>query len=143
MSGRYKHTQTGYLMLSILGTGMLFISGLILVRGGNWIAFAVLLILAVCSVLFASLTIEIEEDILRFKFGPGVFHKEFLLNDIEDCEVVRNPWYYGWGIRLTPHGWLYNVSGFSAVQISLKNGKQFRLGTDTPQELCQAIKQSL
>ena len=83
------------------------------------------------------------KNILRFKFGPGVFYKEFLLTDIEDCEVVRNPWYYGWGIRLTPHGWLYNVSGFSAVQIRLKNGEKFRLGTDTPQELCQAIKQSL
>jgi hypothetical protein len=65
------------------------------------------------------------------------------LADIASCAVVQNPWWYGWGIRLTPQGWLYNVAGRSAVEIRLKSGKRFRIGTDEPQQLCQALQQAL
>ncbi|GAI51787.1 unnamed protein product [marine sediment metagenome] len=69
--------------------------------------------------------------------------KRFKLNEIESCQVVKNHWYYGWGIRLTPHGVLYNVSGFDAVEIKLRTGKKFRIGTDVPQELEEAIRQAI
>jgi len=39
--------------------------------------------------------------------------------------------------------WIYNVSGWSAVEIIMKNGKIYRIGTDTPSELEAAIKQSI
>ena len=52
---------------------------------------------------------------------------------------VRNSWIHGWGIHRTPHGWLYNVSGWEAVEIALTSGKRFRLGTDEPQQLTQAL----
>jgi len=61
--------------------------------------------------------------------------------EIEDATPVRNHWFYGWGIRLTPHGWLYNVSGLGAVEIVLSSGKHYRIGTDRPEELAQAIQQ--
>ncbi|MEK7656054.1 MAG: hypothetical protein AAB386_05245 [Patescibacteria group bacterium] len=35
--------------------------------------------------------------------------------------------------------WIYNVSGFDAVEIILKNGKIYRIGTDVPKELEVAI----
>ena len=140
MDAIYKHTQIGYLMLIAIGVAILFILGAILTQGGNWILFSVLLLLIVCVILFATLTVKIQNNTLIWYFGPGFWHKQISLSDIQDCEVVRNHWYYGWGIRLTPHGWLYNVSGLSAVQIRLKNGKQIRIGTDTPEELYKAIK---
>jgi hypothetical protein len=52
------------------------------------------------------------------------------LADIAGCEAIRTRWWYGWGIHLTPYGWLYNVSGFDAVAITLRNGRKFALGTD-------------
>ncbi len=55
----------------------------------------------------------------------------------------ENPCYYGWGIRWTPNGWLYNVSGFYAVEIKMKTGKKYRIGTDAPNELEKAIKESI
>lgn len=109
----------------------------------NRVAFIVLIILGVCLVLFATLTVVIEEDVLEIRFGPGVIRKKFLLKDIESCQIVKNPWYYGWGIRLTPHGWLYNVSGFYAVEIKIKTGKKYRIGTDVSNELEKAIRQSI
>jgi len=51
--------------------------------------------------------------------------------------------YYGWGIHFTPNGWLCNVSGSSAVEIIMKNGKKYRIGTNVPSELEQAIRQSV
>jgi len=91
--------------------------------------------------LFYSLTVEIDETELIIKFGFGVINKKFILKDIKSCHTVKNPWYYGWGIRLTPHGWLYNISGLSAIEIQVKNGKKYRIGTDEPEKLKHAITQ--
>ncbi len=118
--------------------------GIVLAKAGiNWIAIGVLIIIAVALVLFSSLTVVIWEEELEVRFGPGPIRKRFKLNEIESCKVVKNHWYYGWGIRLTPHGVLYNVSGFYAVEIKLRMGKKFRIGTDVPQELEVAIQQAL
>ena len=128
-------------MITVYTLGILFIAWLMAIYGFNWIAFVVLIILGVCLVLFATLTVVIDEDVLEIRFGPGVIRKKFPLKDIESCRVVKNPWYYGWGIRLTPHGWLYNVSGFHAVEIKMKTGKKYRIGTDVPNDLEKTIKQ--
>ena len=143
MIKRYQHTQIGCLIIIALAIGLLFIAYLMAVYGFNWIAFAVLIILGVCLVLFATLTVLIEEDVLEIRFGPGVIRKKFPLKDIESCQVVKNPWYYGWGIRLTPHGWLYNVSGSYAVEIRMKTGKKYRIGTNVPNDFEKAIRQSI
>lgn len=49
----------------------------------------------------------------------------------------------GWGIRITPHGMLYNVSGSEAVEIRMKNVRRFRLGTDEPEVLRGAILKAM
>jgi len=143
MIKRYQHTQIGYLTIIALAIALFFIAYLVAVYGFNWIAFAVLIILGVCLVLFATLTVVIEEDVLEIRFGPGAIRKKFLLKDIESCQVMKNPWYYGWGIRLTPHGWLYNVSGSYAVQVKMRTGKKYQIGTDVPNELEKVIRQSI
>jgi len=141
MIERYKHTQVGYLIITVMAAVMVLI-GIVLANAGiNWIAIGVLVIIAVTLVLFSSLTVVIWEEELEVRFGPGPIRKRFKLNEIESCQVVKNPWYYGWGIRLTPHGMLFRVSGFRAVQIKLRTGKKFQIGTDVPQELERAIRQ--
>jgi hypothetical protein len=89
--------------------------------------------------LFGSLTVEVDDEELRHWFGPGFWKKSYQLLDIESATVVRNSWIYGWGIRFTPHGWLYNVSGLDAVQLQLRSGRKLRIGTDDPQGLIEAI----
>jgi hypothetical protein len=94
---------------------------------------------------FVSLQVSVNEKYLRIKFGYGIYQKTFLLNDIMSAGVVKNHWYYGWGIRvwLWPKMWIYNVSGFDAVEITLKNGKTYRIGTDEPKKLEQTILRSM
>jgi len=143
MNKIYKHTQFGYLITILLTIGIILILLLMKIYGFNWIAFIVLVFLILCLLLFSTLTISINNDILEISFGIGLIRKKFLLKDIESCRIVKNPWYYGWGIRLTPYGWLYNVSGFYAVEIVLKTGKRYRIGTNAPNELEKAIQESI
>jgi hypothetical protein len=118
--------------------------GIILANTGvNWIAIAVLIVLAVALVLFPSLTVAIQEEELLLQFGPGLIRKRFKLNEIGSCQAVKNPWYYGWGIRQTPQGMLFRVSGLNAVQIKLITGKEYLIGTDDPQELEESIRQCI
>lgn len=90
---------------------------------------------------FSSLTIVIDKNYLKIKFGYGIFRKQFFLDQIVSARAVKNHWIHGWGIRLGlhPYMWIYNVSGFDAVEIVLKNGKIYRLGTNAPKELEAAI----
>ena len=73
-------------------------------------------------------------------FGPGIIRKRVRLSEIVGCEPIRIRWWYGWGIHLTPYGWLYNVSGFDAVAITLQDGRKFALGTDDSSGLVDAIR---
>jgi hypothetical protein len=140
---RYHHTQMGYVILASIGGAVLLIALLMPLYQFNWAAAIVLIILAICLVLFATLTVEIDQDSLRVRFGPGLIRKRFLLQDIESHQMVKNHWYYGWGIRRAPQGWLWNVSGLHAVELLLKNGKRFRIGTDDPEGLSEVLRQSL
>jgi len=143
MIKRYEHTQVGYLIIVAILAAMVLIGVILANAGINWIAIGVLVVIAVALVLFSSLTVIIWEEELEVRFGPGPIRKRFKLNEIESCHVVKSPWYYGWGIRLTPHGMLFRVSGFHAVEIKLRTGKKYFIGTDVPQELEEAIRQAI
>jgi len=135
----YKHTQIGYLLIVALSIPLLILLFSIIINEFTPILLITLFVLLASLILFPSLTVKIDETRLIAEFGFGVINKKFVLKDIESCHIVRNPWYYGWGIRITPHGWLYNISGLSAVEIQMKNGRKYRIGTDEPQNLEEAI----
>jgi len=143
MIKRYEHTQVGYLIILAMAAAMVAIGILLATSGINVIAIAVLVVLAVALVLFPSLTVTIWEEELTVQLGPGAIRRRFRLNDIQSCQAIRIPWYYGWGIRLTPRGMLFRVSGFHAVHIKLISGKEYIIGTDVPQELEKAIRQTI
>ena len=79
-------------------------------------------------ILFRSLTIELNYSELRCYFGDGLISRRFPLSEIVSASPVRNRWYYGWGIRLTPSGWMFNVSGLEAVELTFVSGNSIRMG---------------
>lgn len=113
--------------------------------GPNFAVSAIMVLILFILASFATLTASIDENYLRIKFGYGIFARKFALNQIVSVQVVKNHWYYGWGIRLWlwPKMWIYNVSGFDAVEITMKNEKVYRIGTDVPEELETAIQRSI
>ncbi|MEA3476083.1 MAG: hypothetical protein U9R23_06575 [Candidatus Cloacimonadota bacterium] len=143
MYKKYKHTQTGNLMLIVLCIVLAFIVFFMSFFGFNTIGFIVVLIVILALWMFTKLTVEIDSEFLRIKFGAGIIRKKFPINEIKSCREVKNHWYYGWGIRITPHGILYNVSGLFAVELEMKKGRKYRIGTDEPEKLVQAIQEAI
>jgi hypothetical protein len=113
--------------------------------GTNFAITAIIVLILFILASFTSLQIIIDAKYLKIKFGYGVYQTKFLLDDIISAKSVKNHWYYGWWIRVWfwPKMWIYNVSGFDAVEIKLKNGKIYRIGTDEPKKLQQTILYSM
>ena len=142
---KYRYTQSGTFSLLIMVPILiiilviLFASGM---KGGPEmiiLGFAALTVL-ICLLIFYRLVIEIDDTHIKVKLGTGLFTRKYPLSSISVCKPVRNPPYYGIGIRLIPGGWLYNVSGLSAIELRFKNKKSVvRIGTDKPEEVSQTI----
>jgi hypothetical protein len=135
---RYWHTQIGHVIIWSLLAIILITSGALIGssshRGPPMVVWIILL---VCLLLFYKLRITIEDETLCASFGPGIIRRRVRLAEIE---AIRIRWWYGWGVHLTPNGWLYNVSGFDAVAVTLRDGRKFALGTDDPHGLTAAIR---
>ncbi len=141
----YRHTQWGVLVLLVGlvfgGLALFGVARLAAASGALSVFPATVLVVAIALMaVFSTLTVEVTGTQLRLWFGLRVIQRTFPISEITGAAVVRNSWWYGWGIRLTPHGWLFNVSGFDAVEIAMQSGKRYRIGTDEPHELLNAIE---
>jgi hypothetical protein len=86
----------------------------------------------------------VNDQNLKFGFGIGLIHRSIPLNQIIEAKAVRNPLWSGWGIRMHPAYTLYNVSGFEAVELTLKGKRRkVRIGTNVAQELSQYINEKV
>lgn len=140
METGYCHTQVGTVTLVILGVAAGILAGIAIASGAAVFPLVFRPLLGLCAVLFGWLTVEVVGGSLECRFGPGLIRKSFALSDIREARVVRNPWYYGWGIHWTLRGWVLNVSGLRAVEITLASGRRYRIGSDEPAELAEAIR---
>jgi hypothetical protein len=105
---------------------------------------AVIVIFGLIMFIFYGLFIEVTETQIKLKYGIGLIRRSIEINDIDTVECVRNKWWYGWGIRLTPHGWLWNISGLDAVEIKYKDtDRKFRIGTNDSNKLKAEIDKRL
>ncbi|MFH1142616.1 MAG: hypothetical protein V1695_02790 [Candidatus Uhrbacteria bacterium] len=141
----YKHTQIGKLMIVVAVLLAVYFGFIFQYAGYEPVLVIVSVLVLLLLASFSTLTVMIDEEYLRIKFGYGIFSKRLKLDQIDSEKAVKNHWYFGWGIRywVRPKMWIFNVSGFDAVEIKMKNGKVFRIGTDEPEALEQAITQSI
>lgn len=89
-----------------------------------------------------TLTIEVREDGIYFKFQP--IHRNFrkiAWNEIENVEVINYGIFkYGMGIHFGP-GWrAYTLDGSKAVKIKRKEGPAIILSSTRPREFIDTIK---
>ena len=136
----YRHTQTGTLILVLCLAIMAFGIG-VSMMSGRWQPGTIITIIFVpLTILFSSITVEVDNSELRWFFGPGLWKYRLFLREIDDVAVVRNHWWNGWGIRMAPGFLLYNVSGFDAVELRVGSSDVRRIGTDDPQGLAAALR---
>jgi len=154
MQATYKKTQTGWIIILSCVPALLFLSWIIYYQdvlckpfgdkpAPSLVYLGIILLLLILLALFSNLTVTGFPTYLEMKFGIGLVRKKFEYQDIKSCSIQKSPWYYGWGIRKIPGGWLYNVSGLWCVQLDMKNGKIYRIGTDDPEKLVEFIKSRL
>jgi len=151
---KYKHTQIGYFMIVVtIIVTILFAWAYITARseppsensGTNLATTMIMSVIILILFFFTSLQVIIDESHLRLKLGYGLYKKQFSLNDILSAKAVKNPWYYGWGIKfwIGSKTLIYNISGFDAVEIKLNNKRTYRIGTDEPQKLEQTLNDAI
>lgn len=134
----YRHTQIGYpILVAIPATLILIVVGVPgeTPLGGRVAFFGVV---GAILLMFSTLTVEADSNALRIWFGLGFPRFQWPIREIASARAVRNPWYTGWGIRWIGQ-WVYNVSGLRAVEITLRNGRKFRIGTNEPEALAAAL----
>ncbi len=144
----YRHTQPGWLVRVCLYVPALaiFLACMFVIAiptAALFTLFAVGVVLFVSGWLFNSLTVAVGDGAVEVRFGPGLIRKRWALDEFASAAVVRSKWYHGWGIHWGPKGWLYNVSGFDAVELVRKNGRVLRIGTDDPAGLEQALRAAI
>lgn len=145
---KYDNTQMGWLILNLMGLIVFFITIAYVNRWGNqpiptWgFIFMVVLFVLIAS-LFYKLRIRIDEEAIHIVYGIGLIHIRIKPQRVDRVRVVRNPWYYGMGIRLTPRGMLYSIQGMDAVEIEYFKGisKRVRIGSDDCLNLKRFLEQ--
>jgi hypothetical protein len=133
----FRRRQTGRSSLTVSIISIL--SALITLQAAPLAALIVVAGAGVMGFLFSSLTIEAREGRLNWWFGFRFWGQEIAIADIAAVSVSRTPLWYGWGIRKIARGWLYNVSGREAVELTLKDGRRILLGTDRPLQLAAVL----
>ena len=140
---RYSHTQNaGGVVLAPMLLGVVALLAVALLYPYPSLFFFFGLALALFA-QFYCLTVVVDYRHVTAKFGMGLIRLRFRLDEIRSCRPVRNKWIYGWGIRWYPGGWLFNIGGLDAVELSMKNGKTYRIGTNDVAALTEAIDERI
>ncbi|MCB0539322.1 MAG: hypothetical protein KDE33_17540 [Bacteroidetes bacterium] len=101
-------------------------------------------ILSIVFVMFFLLKLktEVNEQGISYSYFPFIRKRQFLWSEIESAKVINYGFVGGWGIRMSiKYGTIYNVKGKMGLQITLKSGKKFVLGTQKHEELLAVLEQ--
>ena len=144
----YEHTQHGWPVRIAFGLTALVFLVMVSVRPFDLpMPRAVLIVGAAVAValgvLWSRMTICIDDDRLRWSFGPGWPRFALPLAAIRSVEATRTTLWQGWGIHHTRRGWLYNIAGGDAVLLTRADGKRLLLGTDEPRRLKFALERAI
>lgn len=140
----YRHRQVGRLLRAALlgGALALFVAAWRSPAAQPGAGAGAVALLAAAA-LFSTLTVEVTPGEIVAWFGPvRVIRRRVRTSEVRSARSVRNRWYYGWGIRLTPSGWMFNVEGLDAVELDLAGNRRFRIGTDDPAGLLGALREA-
>lgn len=108
------------------------------------VTLSVTIIFALIGLLFYGMNTHVNESKITIAFGIGLIRKTIDLKTVQSVASVRNKWYYGWGIRVIPNGWMYNIAGLQAVEIKRKDKNSvLRIGSKHPEILRKVISDGI
>jgi hypothetical protein len=141
----YRHTQVGFATLIGLGMGLLTQIGnaardVRKHRRRAWVSVPIAVGFVAMLAVFSQLRVEVDTERVTASFAAGLLPRRIDIAEIKGAKVITTPWYAGWGMRRTPHGWLYNVWGRRAVELTLGEEATFTIGSDQAETLLAAIE---
>jgi len=90
---------------------------------------------------FAWLEIREEGEHLLARFGPlPLARRRIAYERVHAVKRDRSMLIEGWGVRLGPRGWIWNIWGREVVELELEKGR-VRIGTDDPEGLVRLLEQ--
>ena len=105
-----------------------------------WLPWVLLAVLAGAFLLVGWMRVRVDDSVVRAVMGIGLLRRTVELADIRKADVVRTRVWWGWGVHLTPAGWLYNVGGRWAVRLELVSERALMIGSADPGGLHDAIE---
>ncbi|MCF7512665.1 hypothetical protein KIJ96_15535 [Pseudoalteromonas piscicida] len=141
----YKNTQFAWVIWLFLAFIASFTILAIFLTGSNLAFVSFLVILALVAFIFYGLTIQVnqEQQTLSWWFGPSVAKMTLKFDDIDYVQPVTNSLRHGIGMRISTDGWVYTVAGFKALEVVMKDGTKYRLGTNDQSNLVTAMESKL
>ncbi len=140
---RYHHAHFGWPN----ALAALTVVGVVIVAGGPEalrslppIVPVVAAIVLTALTVFSRMDTVVTHEYIRVSFLPGWPRRTIALSRIRSARRVRTSWLWGWGIRLTHRGWLWNASGVQGVEIALEGGGRLRVGSDDVDGLLAALE---
>jgi hypothetical protein len=142
-NSEYKQTEIGWPIIILL----LIVTSVLGLIGGlsryHWITLVFIILFIILIILFGTITVIVQNNTLIVKFGIGIIRKSLSLDKVTFAKIVKYPWYYGWGIRMTFTGWLYRLSGTMTVEFYLKDGKTYAIGIKNPEKLLNLVVEKI
>ena len=107
------------------------------------VASCIALFMIAVALPFSSLQVLVRDGRLRVKLGGIITVRNVVLADISGVQRFRPPSLGGLGIRWLAEGTLYTVTMGDAVEIRLRDGTRFFVGSDTPDAMCAQIQSAV
>jgi len=105
--------------------------------------FSIIMFSLVGLFLIMKLKTSIDKNGINMYFFPFI-KKSVDWQQIKNVKVINYGFVGGWGIRLwTKYGTVYNVKGDKGLEIVLKSGKKFLIGTQKETELSTIIEKMM
>lgn len=145
---KYKQSQFGWVVIILFTLLVAFLCLAYAFQwGNNPLSFIPFLTLSsipvILGLMLYKLTVEVKGTTLRLSYGIGLISLKFEIDELEETEIIRVPWYYGIGIRITPKGMLYSIHGWKALRINFKSkgkSKRVMVGTAEPELLKKLLE---
>lgn len=145
---KYKQSQFGWVVIILFTLLVAFLCLAYAFQwGNNPLSFIPFLTLSsipvILGLMLYKLTVEVKGTTLRLSYGIGLISLKFEIDELEETEIIRVPWYYGIGIRITPKGMLYSINGWKALRIKYKSkgkSKRVMVGTAEPELLKKLLE---
>lgn len=140
---KYESNQTGWFFITIILAVLIVVTtGYYYQLGNNPLptnVFQLLLFVFILILInFYKLKIRVDDTGINILYGIGLIHIKLQPGSITSVQTVKTSWLYGFGIRITFKGMLYNIQGRDAVRISyVEDGKSktVTIGSEDPDKL--------